>query len=217
MRSRKRELIKLINPLKNFYFIQDDYKLNCIALDTIQFASAHYENNSKLAKFVLSARALNPCFELVNETTIKIALWKAAFHFPLVLQADKPFIMGVRTPSKIAAISNSGDIQTGMIIEFIAKGEVSNPYLFNLDSREQVKINKTLQAGEQIRINTNYGEKSVFGKVGNAEEENYFRYLDYNSDFLQLQPGANNFRWGADENENNLEVNIIFSPQFLGV
>ena len=35
MRSRKRELIKLINPLKNFYFIQDDYKLNCIALDTI--------------------------------------------------------------------------------------------------------------------------------------------------------------------------------------
>ena len=76
---------------------------------------------------MLSAEAVNPCFVPLDETTIKVALWRAVFKFPLVLKADEPFIVGVREPSKIANIQNSGDIETGMIVEFVAKGEVSNP------------------------------------------------------------------------------------------
>lgn len=216
MRQRKRDLIRLVNPLDSFYLVIDKYKLNCNATDTVKFAVAHYENNSKLAKFVISATATNPCFEFLEDTTIKVALWRAAFKFPLVLQAGKPFIVGAREPSKIAAINNAGDIETGMIIEFVAKGEVTNPYLFNLNTREEIKINKVLQAGEVVRVNTNYGTKTVIGEFG-TDISNYFKYLDINSTFMQLDTGRNEFRWGADINESNLEVNVIFSPKYLGV
>ena len=216
MRIRKRDLIKLVNPLDIFDLVVDGYKLSCVASDTVKFAVARYENNNRLCKFMLSAEAVNPCFVPLDETTIKVALWRAVFKFPLVLKADEPFIVGVREPSKIANIQNNGDIETGMIVEFVAKGEVSNPYLLNLNTREQIKINKTLSKGEVIRVNTNYGKKTVFGTI-DGEETNCFSFLDLDSTFIQLEVGGNEFRWGADSNESNLEVNIIFSPKYLGV
>ena len=216
MRIRKRDLIKLVNPLDTFDLVVDGYRLSCVASDTVKFAVARYENNSRLCKFMLSAETVNPCFVPLDETTIKVALWRAVFKFPLVLKADEPFIVGVREPSKIANIQNSGDIETGMIVEFVAKGEVSNPYLLNLNTREQIKINKTLSKGEVIRVNTNYGKKTVFGTI-DGEESNYFSFLDLDSTFIQLEVGENEFRWGADSNESNLEVNIMFSPKYLGV
>ena len=216
MRIRKRDLIKLVNPLDTFDLVVDGYRLSCVASDTVKFAVARYENNSRLCKFMLSAEAVNPCFVPLDETTIKVALWRAVFKFPLVLKADEPFIVGVREPSKIANIQNSGDIETGMIVEFVAKGEVSNPYLLNLNTREQIKINKTLSKGEVIRVNTNYGKKTVFGTI-DGEETNCFSFLDLDSTFIQLEVGGNEFRWGADSNESNLEVNIIFSTKYLGV
>lgn len=98
----------------------------------------------------------------------------------------------------------------------LAVFEVSNPYLLNLNTREQIKINKTLSKGEVIRVNTNYGKKTVFGTI-DGEESNYFSFLDLDSTFIQLEVGENEFRWGADSNESNLEVNIMFSPKYLGV
>lgn len=92
----------------------------------------------------------------------------------------------------------------------------TSTYLLNLNTREQIKINKTLSKGEVIRVNTNYGKKTVFGTV-DGEETNYFSFLDLDSTFIQLEVGGNEFRWGADSNESNLEVNIIFSPKYLGV
>lgn len=216
MDKRKRELIKVVNPLSSFYLIKDKYSLTCRPTDTIKFAVPHYENNDKLCKFLISATAVNPCFTQIEETVVKIALWKAAFRFPLILQANKPFIMGVREPSKIANIRNTGDIETGMTVEFKAKGTVVNPYIINLNTREEIKINKTLKSGEVVLVNTNYGNKTITGIV-DGNEENYFAYLDLDSVFIQLATGDNEFRWGADTNENNLEVNVIFNPQFLGV
>lgn len=84
------------------------------------------------------------------------------------------------------------------------------------NTREEIKINKTLKSGEVVLVNTNYGNKTITGIV-DGNEENYFAYLDLDSVFIQLATGDNEFRWGADTNENNLEVNVIFNPQFLGV
>lgn len=216
MRQKKRDLIKLVNPLNSFYLVIDQYKLNCVSLDTVKFAAATHENNSQLAKFVLSAKAVNPCFELMNEKTIKVALWKGMFCLPFTVSPSKPFVVGVREPEKISTIKNEGDIATGMVVEFIAKREIKKPYIFNMNTREEIKINKTLKAGEIVRVNTNYGNKTVRG-VLNDEETNYFKYLDINSSFIQLESGENLFRWGAETNESSLEVNIIYSPKFLGV
>ncbi len=44
--------------------------------------------------------------------------------------------MGHKSPSLIVNVHNPGDIETGMKIEFKALGFLSNPSLFNINSRE---------------------------------------------------------------------------------
>jgi len=48
MRIRKRDLIKLVNPLDTFDLVVDGYRLSCVASDTVKFAVARYENYNRL-------------------------------------------------------------------------------------------------------------------------------------------------------------------------
>ena len=124
--------------------------------------------------------------------------------------------MGHREPSLIVNVSNNGDTKCGMLIEFKATGTVENPSLFDLNTRQFIKINKVMKAGEIITINTEFGKKKVIQKF-NGIENNIMNYLDINSTFLKLDTGDNLFRYNADSNLNSLEVNIYFSPKCGGV
>ncbi len=125
-------------------------------------------------------------------------------------------IMGLREPSLIVNVYNNGDVKCGLKIEFRAKGSVKNPSLFNVNTREYIKINKTMAAGEIINVNTSYGHKKIESEL-NGVKTNIMNYLALPFYFLQLDPGDNLFRYDAEENLNNLEVNIFFTPQYLGV
>ena len=41
--------------------------------------------------------------------------------------------------------------------------------------------------------------------------------IDLDSTFLKLEVGDNLFRYDAEENINNLEVNIYYNPNYLEV
>lgn len=215
MRIKKRELYKLLNPLDRFVLVYNNFKLDCVAESTIKFSSKTIENNDSIAKFIISAYCPNPCFVPVHETRVNLAMWKGNFHFPLAIPSTG-IIMGQRTPSTIVNVNNNGDISTGIILEFIAKGEVVNPSLFNVNTRQFIKLNKTMAAGEIIKVNTNYGEKSVVSIYGGTTE-NALMYWDLDSTFLQLDVGDNILRYDAETNLNNLEINVFYYPKFLGV
>jgi len=124
---------------------------------------------------------------------------------------------GERTKSLIADVNNPGDVDCGMRIVFAALGTLTNPQILNVDTRKYFKINKTMEAGETIEVNTKFGEKSVTGTL-NGTESNYWNYADLpGSTFLQLQPGGNPLRYNADSGIDNLNVTIRFTPQYLGV
>jgi hypothetical protein len=72
-------------------------------------------------------------------------------------------------------------------------------------------------AGEEIEINTNVGEKSIRGKIGNAAYTNYFMYKNIDSSWLQLDVGDNLFRYNAEEGINNLDVFVYFYNRYLEV
>lgn len=170
-------------------------------------------------KFQVSLLCNNPYWKDYNQTKAQIALWKCDAHFPLVSPLDTGMIMGHREPSLIVNVSNNGQVKTGMIIEFIARGALSCPSLFNVNTREFVKINKDMVAGEKIVVNTNFGQKYVMQYL-NGIETNILNNLDIiggGDTFLQLDIGDNLFRYDAESNLDNLEVNISFSPQYLGV
>lgn len=171
--------------------------------------------NDKL-NFEVELLSTEPYLRDVVESKLDIALWRGAFHFPLRCTTKNKIIMGVKEPSLIANINNTGDVETGMIIEFRALGTVKNPSLFNINTREFIKVNTTMSAGEIIRINTNVGHKSI-AKITNDTETKIMNLLNIDSTFLQLSVGDNLFRYDADDGFNFMEVSIYFNPSYLGV
>lgn len=188
-------------------------KINCIANSLPTFTL----ETKTIANCLINLTANNPYWTEIEDSKVEIALWEGRFKFPLSIQ-NKGVVMGVKQPSLIVNINNNGDIKTGMIIEFRARGALSNPSLFNVNTREYIKIKKDMVAGEVIRINTNFNKKKI-ESILNGVTTNILNYIDLGGGdtFLQLDTGDNLLRYDADINLNNLEINIYFSPKYLGV
>ena len=125
-------------------------------------------------------------------------------------------MFGYRQPSLTVAIANKSAVAVGMRIEFKANATLLSPSLINVVTQEYFKINKEMQAGERIVVDTTIGEKKVQGIVG-GEALNYFKYRDLQSTWLQLAVGDNIFRYDADSDIGNLEVYVYFRNKYLEV
>ncbi|MGL4730323.1 MAG: phage tail family protein [Clostridium sp.] len=216
MDIRKMELIELINPLQDIYLIKEKYKISCRPVSTVKFSTDYKENNDNVCKFIVVFFCANPFWSKLDDIKNEIALWKGSFKFPLVIPQNTGIIMGYKEPSLIVNINNDGSIEAGMIIEFKARGTLTNPSLFNVNTRQWIKIEKEMIAGEIIKINTNFGKKRV-EQILNGGTYNGFKYLKRGSTFLQLFKGDNLFRYDADSSLDNLEVAIYYNPNYLGV
>lgn len=51
-------------------------------------------------------------------------------------------------------IINGGDVETGVVIRLNALGTVKNPKIYNVDTIDRMILNVTMQAGDEITINT---------------------------------------------------------------
>ena len=126
-------------------------------------------------------------------------------------------IMGLRSPSTIATIINTGTLPCGFIITFQASGTVENPKIIDINTQEYIRLSHTMQAGEVIRISTLDNNKTVRQIIG-EDSINAFNFLDFaNSTFLQLAVGINYLRYDADSGLDNLSVEFKFDPRYLEV
>lgn len=216
VQALKDRLYKVFNPkIHQGELVYKDKKVKCIINSVPVFSS----NNDNLVEGIINLTAFNPYFTDTYMSSVDIALWQGTFHFPLIIPEDEGIIFGYREPNLIVNVENEGQVPTGMIIEFKAVGKVVNPSLFNINTREFIKINKTMTAGELITVNTNYGSKTVIQKL-NGIETSIMNYLDVvggGDTFLQLDVGDNLFRYDADEGIDNLEVTIHYYNKYLGV
>ncbi len=156
----------------------------------------------------------NPFWQDAEESISDIAEWIGSFHFPL--EITSPGIeIGYHSPSLIINVNNPGDVPCGMRIVFSALGEVENPLLLNVGTQEYIKVKKTMVAGEQITITTQFGYKKVFDLLDGVTTR--ILNLDLDSTFLQLAVGDNLIRYNADSGLSALECKIYYQPQYLGV
>ncbi|EJO5347038.1 phage tail family protein [Clostridium botulinum] len=213
----REKLLSIINPKLKSKLIYTDGSIEKYVECKVETAPVITKDNKP--KFQISLLSPNPYWKDYINTKVNIALWKGDFHFPLVIPINKGITMGHREPSLIVNVNNTGQVKTGMIIEFFARGTLKNPSLFNVNTREFIKINKGMVNGEKFIINTNYSKKKILQELngGTTDILNYLDILGGGDTFLQLDVGDNLFRYNADSNLDNLEVNIYFSPQYLGV
>lgn len=220
MTALKRRLNSFVNPQEVIDLLYSDYSIGFAPDDTVKYSINTSENNEFFCKFQIDGTAPNPLFLDNFESSLPFVTTVPSFHFPLVMSKSSPakgVIFGKRTSGLTADVINKGSIPVGMKIVFKANGEIVNPSLTNINTQESFAINKTLVADEEIVINTNIGEKSIKGRIGNAEYSNYFMYKDIDSSWLQLEVGNNTFTYAAEKGLNNLDVFVYFYNRYLEV
>lgn len=220
MTARKEILNRFINPTQAIDLYYKKYKLRFLPNTSIKYAETEKDNNDVVCKFKIEGYCADPLFSEEMESKVTAANTKALFHFPLIISEvpnpPKGAVFGLRQPSLIVSVENKGAVDVGMKIIFKANGTLVNPSLTNVRTQKYFKINKTMSAGEEIIVDTIVGEKKIQGTI-NGSKMNYFKYLDLDSEWLQLSVGDNLFRYNADQNVENLEVYIYYNNKYLEV
>lgn len=217
MKDNMTVLNRLVNPQHELELtLFDQYVLRFKPDYSIKYATPYEENNEVLCQFLIQGTCADPMFSTKRGILTQIASILPKFHFPLIIPQDKGIILGLRQPDLLATIVNDGDIDTGMVIEFSCNTTVVNPSLLHVGTQEFVKINKTITPGETITVSTVSGNKYVRG-YHDGQTENYFKYWDWDSTWLQMYRGVNVLKYDADEGVDGLSASVTFTPKLLEV
>ena len=213
---KKKKLNTFINPMRKITLNYKSYSIEFYPEKSIEYALNYAENNEVLCKFKIFGLCPYPLFKskLIVSNAITT---QPMFHFPLIIKQNEGVKFGIKSKSQTFEVENMGDVETGCIFEIHASGEVQNPYLIDLFSFEQFAINYTMAAGDKIIINTQTGQRNVKCIHSDLSEENFFKYRDLNSTWLQLREGVNTFGIGAETNVEALEVLCKFTNKYIEV
>lgn len=171
-----------------------------------------------IQNYEISMKAMEPYWRDEKETLVPIADVKGSFHFPLVIPKDKGVCFGIRSSSLIANIYNRSSVKIGMRIIFIARGALTNPQLFEIYTRKCIRLLCSMEAGETITVETGLNKSVIRRKNGVSED--YIGKIDLaggGGEFLELAPGNNLLRYGAESGEKMLEVKIYYHNKYPGV
>lgn len=156
-----------------------------------------------------------------------MAAYTPLFAFPWIITSTKvtglkrPYsglalggrAAGYRTLHKEVALSNDGDVPTGVIIKFVAtRGPVSNPKIIRTGTGQFMRVKVEMTQGDVLVIDTNERHQIV-----ELNGVNCYQRVDRRSEPFQLDVGENYLEYAADTNYVNLDVNIYYTPKYLGV
>ena len=173
-----------------------------------------YSGDRYYDQYTIDLYCPSPFWEEATSSTASVSSWEGGFEFPVEIGDE--FVFGEKTLGVTVYVTNSGDTECGMSIHFKALGNVQNPKLLNIRTNEYMKLNFAMQAGDEIVINTHYGNKNAV-LTRDKVSSSIFRYVDADSTFLMLGLGTNAFQASADEGASDLEISITYSNLYLGV
>ena len=216
--KKKNLLNKLINPEDYIRITIGDYYIEGKPNASIVYGNTEKDNNEFFCKFLISIYCADPMFKKKTVVQTVLSGNTPKFRFPLIFTKAKGIVFGIRQKYQLIEIENEGSMNVGAVITFISKGVVSNPAVENLQNGQKLVINKTLQEGEEIVVNTNEGvQKGVTGFV-NGESLNYFKYWDFENDWMKFAPGKSLLGYSVSSgNEALLEVRVELNPVKFGV
>ena len=212
----RRKMLSIINPKYTGKLVYTDGTITRWIPCEIQKAPV-ISRDGKFPNFQIEFYCPYPFWRDGDGNSMKIAdiaLWVPAFQFELEIPADG-IEFGYRSPSLIVDVTNDGDVETGIMVEFRAVGATSNPSIINVNTQEKLSITHDMEAGDIIRVSTGYGEKRAELEKGGIVT-NIFNSVDADSTWLQLDVGDNLLRYDATETDN-IEVSIYYDAAYLGV
>lgn len=163
----------------------------------------------------INIQCLSPYFKDRKNSYTEMSVVYDMFEFPFSIEEGGIEFSRIEK-SLTQNIYNAGDIQTGLIIEIYASGEVVNPIIYNADTREYFGLNITMQYGDLIRINTNQFNKYV-ELVRYGQTRNIINNILKGNKWFMLIPGDNLFTYKCDVGEEFVNFKFIYSNCYGGV
>lgn len=168
-----------------------------------------------------------PYFKLYGSAGTNVSVFygvDALFEFPFENESvDEPTIeFGAIQEKREQNIYYAGDAEVGMKIIMHALGEVGDVIVYNVQTREQMRILESrlveltgskLVYGDTITINTSKGEKGIWLER-EGDTINILNVLDKGTSWLTLRKGDNllaySATYGAEFLEFKIENRIIY-------
>lgn len=145
-----------------------------------------------------------PYFKDADELITSFSQIAPLFSFPFSIN-KKGIELSIIDDDIRKNIINVGEVDTGMIIELFAIGEVVNPVIYDVLNRTHIRLEFTMQANDIIYINTNKGSKSIT-LLRDGIERNIISTLSYTSKWLTLYSGDNVYTYDAESGVSNIKL-----------
>lgn len=209
----KENLLKVFNPkLKGtLYYVKNNVKrkINCV-VET----SPVFKVGSFLHEFQVRLVAHDPYWKDSEDTEVVFASITPYFEFPVQFASEVE--LSVIDNIKAKDILNDGDVEAPIHVEFIANGQVTNPFIKS--DNEEIRLTRlTLVKGDRIVITTDRNNKKVTVYRADGTIEKGFKYLHYMSTYIQLATGITRFTFGAETSQENLGIIFKFTKRYVGV
>lgn len=185
------------------------------------------KNLNARIQIVVDLMCLNPYFKNTDNFGKNMANISPMFAFPWRVTKKKiwdtpdpykgltlgGFIMGYRTLQTNVELMNDGHVPTGVQIQFVAtRGPVKNPKITLVNTGQFMRVRIDMEQGDTLLIDTDERHQVI-----ELNGVNCYQKIDKKSEPFLLQKGLNYLKYDADENYTNLDVNLYYTPVYLGV
>lgn len=204
----------------------EDYTLECKG-KKIQFrpdASVIYtrerrSDNDVIRKFMIQATCPYPLFTDTEDTAVSFDQTGKRFRFPTDWGQETPLVFGVVGKAYSVTVNNKGGFATGITAQIKFSGNVTNPRIKNMTTGKFIGVNRDFTRGEQLEISTVPGSKHMRLRTADGAEVNLIKYRDYQTTWIQLQPGNNLIALDCDDLDEraNMDVTLYYTPLYLEV
>lgn len=156
-----------------------------------------------------------PYFISTTEDVIGFTDNESLFEFPFSIP-DMGITMG-EEKGRISQLVDVGEANTGIIVKITAVGgAVTNPSITNRTTGDTCTISYTMSDSQQIVVNSNVGEKSIYLYTGSSKK-NFLSKRKYGTQWITCVPGYNDFYYTAEKGSEYMQVEFYFSKKYQGV
>jgi hypothetical protein len=198
----------VVKPKKKLTLIWNNRTIEGIASDM----DAPRFNNKVTLQF--SLHCSDPWWREIQNIITEIAESIPLAHFAMSFLIDsegnvegKP--LGEIDLNRTKAFNNDGDVAAGMDISIVAVGEVVNPSL-RRNNGDFIGCNVTLHEGDEIKISTHKGRKTI-----TLNGQNAMNKIMRGSSFMQLETGEQEFTLAADSGASFCYFTISYSKAYV--
>lgn len=204
--ENKEKLLAVIRPDLSGKLYADDFYLNCRPTATPAISAAR-----QFANFQFSLKAAYPYWQRDDSASATLSGVAKRFKFPWNISREYRF--GEVIEAQFINIGNDGQVPIPFTVTFTALAEVVNPQIIDAATNNYLLLKKTLVAGERVTIEITHEKTTVVSSVdGECRGA-----LDLKSKFFRLAVGDNVLKPDAASGKNNLQVDVEYATEIVGI